>query len=226
MALKDLFIKSDANEAPQQVVNNVAAQTQQTATPQPQATVVSQPQSQPIAPTFNSSSKPISADDKIVNTIWDAIIAQNRPGPDYLELKNNVEALSKFALPDDQKLQAAYEVLKKGYPNLQKDDIIKAIDFYINVVNTEKADALKEIDALKAKNIDETEIEIKNLTAKADELKQKYDEVLSTINTKTIELAQAKNDIEMKYNSFNSSVEAVINVLQSDKENITNINFA
>lgn len=226
MALKDLFIKSDATEAPQQVVNNVAAQTQQTATPQPQATVVSQPQSQPTAPSFNSSPKPIAADDKIVNTIWDAIISKNRPGPDYLELKNNVEALSKFALPDDQKLQAAYEVLKKGYPSLQKDDIIKAIDFYINVVNTEKADALKEIDALKAKNVDETETEIKNLTAKADELKQKYDEVLATINAKTIELAQAKNDIEMKYNSFNSSVEAVMNVLQSDKENITNINFA
>ena len=75
------------------------------------------------------------------------------------------------------------------------------------------------------KSIDGTEKEITSLTEKAAELKKQYDEVNALIQNKTIELAQSKSDIEMKTKTFNSSFDAVMSVLQSDKNNISNINF-
>ena len=96
-----------------------------------------------IRPTAMQSK--ITADDAIVSKLWDKIIAANRPGPDYLELKNNVEALEDLPISSEQKLISAFKVLKKGYPNFQKDDITKAIDFYIKVVDSEKIAGLQQL---------------------------------------------------------------------------------
>lgn len=224
MALKDLFIKSE--EVQSQVVNNTTVSD----APKFASSGLSRKESdnsvaQPQPSVMQSSSKSISADENIVNMIWDKIIEANRPGPDYLELKNNVEALEDLPISNEQKLMSAFKVLKKGYPNFQKDDITKAIDFYINVVNDEKDAGLKQLETLRANNVDGAELEIKTMQAKAEELKRQYDELQANIGAKTLELAQAKNDIEMKYNSFMGSVDAVMGVLNSDKENIMSINF-
>lgn len=229
MAFIDLFIKSEENQSKVQEVKNttvsnapkyasgISRQESDNSVAQPTADI------QPVV--MQSSSKSISADENIVNMIWDKIIEANRPGPDYLELKNNVEALEDLPISNEQKLVSAFKVLKKSYPNFQKDDITKAIDFYINVVNDEKSAGLKQLETLRANNVDGAEIEIKNMQAKAEELKRQYDELQSNIGAKTLELAQAKNDIEMKYKAFMSSVDAVMGVLNSDKENVMSINF-
>lgn len=167
----------------------------------------------------------ITADEMIINKIWDKIIAANRPGPDYLELKNNVEALEDLPISSDQKLISAFKVLKKGYPNFQKDDITRAIDFYIKVVEDEKATGLSELEKMKASSVDGVENEIKSMQYKAEELKRQYDELQTQIGEKTLELTKAKNDIDVKYNSFVGSVDAVLNVLNSDKNNVMAINF-
>ena len=140
-------------------------------------------------------------------------------------MKNNVEALGNLPISNEQKLQGAFNVLKHNYPNFSKDDVTKAIDYYINILNGEKERAYKELDEYKTKSIDGTEKEITSLTEKAAELKKQYDEVNALIQNKTIELAQSKSDIEMKTKTFNSSFDAVMSVLQSDKNNISNINF-
>ena len=60
---------------------------------------------------------------------------------------------------------------------------------------------------------------------RAEVMKRQYDELQTLIDSKTFELTRAKNDIEAKYNSFISSIEAVLNVLNNDKNNIIAINF-
>ena len=165
-----------------------------------------------------------TADEAIINKVWDKIIAANRPGPDYLELKNNVEALDDLPISNEQKLRSAFKVLKKGYPNLKKEDITNAIDFYIKVVDDEKAAGLQQLEALKASNVDEVENEICSMQFRA-EVKSQYDELQTLIDSKTFELTRDKKYIEAKYNSFISSIEAVLNVLNNDKNNIIAINF-
>ena len=171
------------------------------------------------------STQTITADEAIINKVWDKIIAANRPGPDYLELKNNVEALDDLPISNEQKLRSAFKVLKKGYPNFKKEDITNAIDFYIKVVDDEKAAGLQQLEALKASNVDEVENEICSMQFRAEVLKRQYDELQTLIDSKTFELTRAKNYIEAKYNSFISSIEAVLNVLNNDKNNIIAINF-
>ena len=166
-----------------------------------------------------------TADETIINKVWDKIIAANRHGPDYLELKNNVEALDDLPISNEQKLRSAFKVLKKGYPNIKKEDITNAIDFYIKVVDDEKADGLQQLEALKASNVDEVEDEICSMQFRAEVLKRQYDELQTLIDSKTFELTRDKNYIEAKYNSFISSIEAVLNVLNNDKNNIIAINF-
>lgn len=173
----------------------------------------------------NTTQTSITADAEIVDKIWDKIIAANRPGPDYLELKNNVEALEDLPISNEQKLLSAFKVLKKGYPNFQKEDITKAIDFYIKVVDDEKNGGLQQLEALKASCVDGVEEEIRSMQFKAEELKRQYDELQTQIGEKTLELTRAKNDIEVKHNSFVSSIEAVLNVLNNDKNNVMAINF-
>ena len=173
----------------------------------------------------HTSTQTITADEAIINKVWDKIIAANRPGPDYLELKNNVEALDDLPISNEQKLRSAFKVLKNGYPNLKKEDITNAIDFYIKVVDDEKAAGLQQLEALKASNVDEVEDEICSMQFRAEVLKRQYDELQTLIDSKTFELTRVKNYIEAKYNSFISSIEAVLNVLNNDKNNIMAINF-
>ena len=213
MGFKDLFIKSEeSNEKKQEI-------------PTPQVPVPTKPVSTPPVIVESQGSSSISADDTIVNMIWDKIISANRPGPDYLELKNNVEALEDLPISNEQKLISAFKVLKKGYPSFQKEDITKAIDFYINVVNDEKAAGLQQLEELRSKKIDGVEQEIKAMQIRAEELKKQYDELQANIGAKTIELTQAKNEIEVKSKAFIGSIESVMRVLVNDKENIISINF-
>lgn len=224
-----LFIKEDKQVQPSNDVQNEV-------TTAPKHNFVQQPVTQSVedgtpaqksvdVPSTVATSGSISVDEKIVNMIWDKIIAANRPGPDYLELKNNVDALDDLPISNEQKLISAFKVLKKSYPNFQKDDIIKAIDFYLNVVNDEKNEGLKQLEEMRINNVDGAETEIKAMQAKAEELKHQYDELQSNIGTKTLELIQAKNKIEINHRKFIGSVDAVVNVLTRDKDNILTINF-
>lgn len=231
MAFKDLFIKSDEVIQPQtqDVKESQVLSSQRSYVSQPTQTVNNGMASTPInisSPQPNVSSRAsISADETIVNKIWDKIIAANRPGPDYLELKNNVDALDDLPISNEQKLISAFKVLKKSYPNFQKDDITKAIDFYMKIVNDEKENGLRELDGLMAENVSGVENEIASSQAKLEELKQQYDNLQSTIAEKTLELAKSKSDLDMKHNTFICSIDAVMNVLSNDKNNIMSINF-
>ena len=117
MALKDLFIKPDGVEQPTAEVKAAPSVsgapksfTAVSATKEENVTAVKQP-SMDVKPTVMQSS--ITADEVIVNKVWDKIIAANRPGPDYLELKNNVEALEDLPISNEQKLISAFKVLRK-----------------------------------------------------------------------------------------------------------------
>lgn len=228
MAFKDLFFKSE-EETQSVETKNTSSNNQPQSVVQPRVspTLLGQSTEYQVEerPSNTSVSSSITADDNIVNKIWDKIIAANRPGPDYLELKNNVEALEDLPISAEQKLVSAFKVLKKGYPNFQKDDITKAIDFYIKVVDDEKNAGLSELNALIQNNVNSVEDEIKTMQMQAEELKRQYDELQSRIGEKTIELTKAKNDLDMKHNAFIGSVDAVLNVLKNDKENILSINF-
>ena len=211
MAIKDLFIKSD--DAPQNVAQNTVA----TSTPVVNPTVTYSPSAQPV--------NAIASNDEIVGKIWDAIIEKNLPGPDYLELKNNVSALEDLPLTDEQKLVSAFKILKKNYPNFTKDVILRSIDTYIGIVNEEKNEGLTEVAKLRAEKVESNEALIDNLRTEAMNLKAEYDAKMKQIDELTVTVSMEKQTLLNKENVFVSSVDTVLNTLNTDKSKISTLNI-
>lgn len=173
-----------------------------------------------------------SADEDMVSQIWQQIINRNLPGPDYLELRNNASALEGLPLSEEQRLEAAFKVLKKTYPNLTKEVILKSIDTYIGVVNEEKASGIEQCKKLRASTIGEKESRLKVMREtneetlrQINELKKRYDETTANINSMEHEILTASQELDAKEKAFIASVESAMSVLVTDKSKIATLNF-
>lgn len=229
MALRDLFVKSDDNQnqsnqlvtAP---VGQVQVQTQQSMgnIPQPmyQGNV-----GLPTGSIEQSVAPAAQADPAIVEKLWNAIIAENRPGPDYLELKNNVEALDGVPLTADQKIISAFKILNKNYPNFKKDDITTAVQYYIDVVNREKATGLGELTKLREEKVESVATKIAEKQQQLSELRQQLADLNDEIAQMNAQMLAADDEIKQKENVFNASIDAVMAVLNNDSAKIQSIQF-
>lgn len=221
MGFKDIFIKSDNDK------QSVQQQPVQTAP-------VQQPVQQPTQPTgmgipnntFGAATPNVTSPDPIiVEELWKAIIKENRPGPDYLELKNNVEALEDMPMTADQKILGAFKILQKQYPNFKKDDITNAVSYYIEVINRERETGLSELKQLRLSTVDTVSDTITEKQQELSDLRQKMADLQNEIAELNANMLKAKADVEEKEAVFVASVEAVLSVLNSDSSKIQTINF-
>lgn len=225
MGFKDIFIKSDNDK------QSVQQQPVQTAT-------VQQPVQQPVQTTpvptgmgipnntFGAATPNVtSPDPTIVEELWKSIIKENRPGPDYLELKNNVEALEDMPMTADQKILGAFKILQKQYPNFKKDDITNAVSYYIEVINRERETGLSELKQLRLSTVDTVSDTITEKQQELSDLRQKMADLQNEIAELNANMLKAKADVEEKEAVFVASVEAVLSVLNSDNSKIQTINF-
>lgn len=204
----DLFFREETQQGTQQVVQT-APQVQE------------QPQIQQV---ISDAPSGIASDNTIVAKIWEEIKANNLPGPDYLELKQNYIALKSLPVDDSMKLISAYNILKANYPTFSKDIIIRSIDTYIGIVNKEKEEGLREVQKMREEN-KMKESGIDELKRKADEIKAQYDSIISKIQEETASVATEKIAIDNKERTFTASVDTVINTLNSDKTQINSLNI-
>ena len=189
----------------------------------------------PIAPAEPGPQQPVNtavANDEMVAQIWEQIINRNLPGPDYLELRNNASALEGLPLTEEQRLEAAFKVLKKTYPTLTKDIILKSIDTYIGVVGEEKASGLEQCKAARQATIGEKESRLKVMRdtneetlRQIKELQKRYDETQANINQMEHEVLTATQEMDARERAFLASIESATSVLISDKNKIATLNF-
>lgn len=221
-SLRDLFFvqeetpKQQVTESPAKIKNEVFNNS------------AVQPQAQEI-PDAGVSATP---SDEMVSKIWDQIISRNLPGPDYLELRNNASALEGLPLNEEQRLEAAFKVLKKTYPNLTKDVILRSIDTYVGVVEEERTAGLEECKKARQATIGEKESRLKVMREtnaetlkQIEELKKRYDETENNINNMEHEILSAKQQLDNKERMFNASIENALSVLKSDKNKISTLNL-
>lgn len=226
MGFKDIFIKSDNNQPAQNQQKNQAAQVYQSA--QPEVNIPVTPVGGVDIPTGALGTTPlnvISADPGIVEKLWKAIINENRPGPDYLELKNNVEALEDMPMTADQKILGAFKILQKQYPGFKKEDIDTAVKYYIDVVNREKEKGLSELKQIRTDTVDTVANSIAEKQQELSDLRQKMNELQNEIAELNSNMLKAKSEVDEKEEIFKVSVEAVLSVLNSDISKIQTINF-
>ena len=226
-SLKDLFFVKEDETQQVKKENVEPAQIQKTVfTPSPVGNTAS-----PTAEArVNETSASPSED--MVSKIWDQIISRNLPGPDYLELRNNASALEGLPLSEEQRLEAAFKVLKKTYPNLSKTVILKSIDTYLGIVEEERKAGLQECQSARTQVIGEKESRLKVMRdtnaetlKQIEELKKRYDETEANINKLEHEVLSASQQLDAKERMFNASIESAISVLNSDKNKISTLNI-
>lgn len=214
----DLFFEEDKNEE----VKNEPIQQEEPST----TAFVSTPSVSPI----NS----IVADEEMVKKLWQVIIDENLPGPDYVELKNNMAAISESGLTTDeiQIIKAAYNVLKKQYPQLTKQVILDSIDTYKGIIEQEKKNAAEQFEDLRKNRVGTKNAEIEALkterTALEDEIKKKKEklgEIAVNLSKLEDEVQENTNDINLQISKFESSIKKVIQVLDGDKNKINSLNI-
>lgn len=172
--------------------------------------------------------------EEIVGTILDTLIAKNLPGPDYLELKNNASALGKTlaGLPENQILEASFNVLRNQYPELTKATILKSIDKYIEFVEEERKAGIAQSAAKrentvgeKLRRVAQLKEDAKTLAAQIEEAKRKLDSTNSTIAGLEGTINSEEEKLRQKEQVFISSVEQVVKILTDDKTKISTLNI-
>jgi hypothetical protein len=213
MGLKGLFIKEEEQqqEKPKEVAPTVAS----------------------VMPTQTPITTGTGEVDKEIETkIWEMIVAKNLPGPDYIEFKNVASGLTEIVPDENLRMKGAFNVLLKSYPNFTKEIILNSIDTYIGIVGEEKEKGRTECEELRRTRIGNKEARIKELKESSadilrqiEELKKKND----AINQETLELEEeirkSSEEIDRKERVFESSVQSVINTLESDKTRVTNLSL-
>ena len=174
----------------------------------------------------------VSVSEEMVSQIWEEIVKRNLPGPDYLELRNNASALEGLPLTEEQRLEAAFKVLKKTYPNLSKDIIVRSIDTYVGIVEEERKKGLDQCNQVRTNTVGEkkSRLELMKTTAKdtlaqIEELKKRYEEVNANINQMEHDILSATQELDAKERAFNASIDSALGVLNSDKSKILTLNF-
>lgn len=222
MGLKNLFIRQDEQQ-------QTAAQTG------PQEAVPAVAIIMPTTPPTAHGTAPDDTgmvDNDIVTKIWDMIVAKNLPGPDYLEFKNAAAGLVDIIPDKFMQMKGAFNVLKRSYPDFTKQTILSSIDTYIGIVNEERENGMQELEEIRKKKIGDKNDALQvlretatDILAQIEELKMKHESMNADINKLEAEVTAATNDIASKEIIFKNSVQAVINTLNADKNNVTNLDI-
>lgn len=213
MGFKELFIKEEEQQQQVPVVAQEVA-----------------PTTQSVMPVVKAESKFVDRD--IESKIWDMIVAKNLPGPDYLEFKNAAAGLAEIIPDKRMQMKGAFNVLKRSYPTFTKEIILSSIDNYINIVGEEKEKGKKECAEIRESKVGSKVSSINNMKQSAseilkqiDELKKQYESINTEIHKLELEVTEATNEINTKEQVFDNSVQAVIDTLNSDKREVTNLDI-
>ena len=224
---KDLFIKDESGAKTEQAAPQTSSVEQQVNIPprafmgdySPTASSVEAVRSEAAAPS-----------QELVAKIWDTLLAKNFPGPDYLELKGHTSALEPFMPDYTQRLLAAFGVLKNQYPNFSVKIVTDSIDGYIKIVNEEKEEGEKECERVYGEKLKEKQGDLDSITAQItqlqDEIREKSEKLSQLTQDKGTlqqEVLHAQEDMDRQAKVFSDSVNAVLNVLESDKRTISTL---
>lgn len=233
MGFKDFFIKPDENTNNTQEVDNTSAS----------ANRVQIVQQQPIVNQVSSSTNSVQAtnepttttiDNSIVDNIQKVLISNSTKNnePDYLTVKQNASALMEMSLPMQQAFEGGFRTIKKSHPEFTKDLLLKSIDNYISIVETERSNGKEQCAQLYKEKVGDKENSIKELEKTKADLEQQLlsiqneiNNTNNTISTLKETIAQDSSEIKKKEQIFNNSVDYVLDSLNKDKEIINIINI-
>lgn len=227
--IKGLFIKEDELDSNQQPTSSQQVVTPSESNIQEPIVTHIPIQNAPAQPSGNSTT---NSNPKIVEQLWDTVISKNLPGPDYIEFKNTVAGLIDVIPDEASQFKGAFSVLKRSYPELNKDVIINSIDTYVNIVEDERKVGLSECEEKRKINIGDRYDQIEALKGACEDINKQINSLIerkaameSDISKLTLEVDEAKKSIDIEEQTFIKSVDTVITTLNNDKNKVINMNI-
>jgi len=178
----------------------------------------------PIQPITTGGEHDVSneMDDDLFEKLGKVIEESNLPGPDYVELVNGAETIGDKS-GDDSRYIKAFNFIKSMYPNFSKEIVINSINEYLRILDTEKANAMDELQSMWNNQVATPEQEMQKATEEIETLRKRLQELEATTAQKASEIAVAKADIQDKRTKFENTFNAFRGALENDKNKLTNI---
>ena len=162
---------------------------------------------------------------KSIDFLTKALEKSNLPGFDYIEYKQSLGALNAMSIEEETAFKSAFATAQTV--GLTKDKLLKSALHYKNVLNKEK----EQFDAALEKQIDQqvkskmAEVaklrkQITEYKAKVKQLEQKMAVSQSTIDQADETIAAAKSKIEGTKESFEFTLQSIVNQIDQDIDNI------
>lgn len=171
-------------------------------------------------------------DEKFYNSFLKVIEANNIDGIDYFEFaraKKANDSIPGFTEP--MKYQTAFNTLKtlSSTPEVTKDHLIKTADFYLEKLNHEETEFVKEMKHEVEVQVDSR---LNKAKAKQEEIVKKQEEInklqiemgtlQGEIGTLNVEAQQIQIQIDSTAKNFKVSLEVLKGQINTDKQNINN----
>ena len=158
-------------------------------------------------------------DGKLFEQLCDVVEESNIPGPDYVELTKAAQNdAMKAAIPDENaRLMAAYISMKATAPQLNRGVVLGSIDEYVGILENERKNGLEELQSKWVEEVEKPEKEVEKAQEDIVKLQKQLQEKIQFVAEQKTNIANAKNDNNIKKANFNYTFDVFIKKLTDDK---------
>lgn len=214
-SIKSAFVTEIPDEVP-------SVKQEATTTPQPEASQMYVNLPKTVQPTKTIEGQ---VDDALLQKLCQAMEESNLPGPDYLELKNvaNNDEMKK-AMPNEiQRLTVAFITMKSSTPDMTRDRVLNSIDSYIQMMENERKTGHAQLETIWQERVESQRQAVTEAEERIVNLQKELGELVSFVQNKTNEIAEATNECNINKANFDATVDFLVNNLAEDKAKLTNV---
>jgi len=206
------------NAAPEEVEeqttekNSSVKNTEEKQTPAPAQEVKKSKLS--FAPLANTVSGQVvgNVDNDIFEKLSSAIEENNLPGNDFLEFMQSLTKMSSVSAAEKDKMNMVFATLSTS-DGMTKDHLVKSIDHYLNVIESERKGFQKEMQRKLSEEVEQKDAYVEQLSTSAKEKNEQIQKLTEEIQKISDEIAVAKTEssnskifIEQKQADFEVTV--------------------
>jgi len=175
----------------------------------------------------SASSIPGEQDEKIINTLFQALEKSNLDGFDYIEFKKSVKGLEKMVLDEATRYKSAFSTASTMGVTLDK--LVQTADYYIKVLDKERHHFVRaageQTTALVENRKHEIQLLLKSMAEKK-ELVQKLTKELTTSENKlksiqegidraSVKIEKTKKNFDVSFNHLRGQIATDINKMKN-----------
>lgn len=168
--------------------------------------------------TIKPTSSAGKIDDGYLNMLEEKLEQENIPGPDYLELKHAAmsEEMVKEEPDEGKRYRQAFSSMRQFFPGVDEERIFSSIRHYKQVMETEKKDALEDLERKIQEQVVAFQQKIKTEEEKLEEQQQALDKRRAALESEKKAVLEREEALNNKSKDFVATIDFVIGTIDDD----------